>query len=85
MGVRVHGLRARLDVLDEAEPERPATILIALELSNGCLSGVGVVETNDASATRTPTRLVLDLGLLDFSNGREQLDEILVAGGPGKL
>jgi hypothetical protein len=74
MGVRVHGLGAGMDILDKAETKGPSTVLVALELRDGRLSSVGVVEPDDAGTARPSTGLILDLGLLHLTDCREQLD-----------
>lgn len=86
MGIRVHAVAtARREVLDVAQAKRTATVLVALELGNGRLGGVGAVEADNTAAARATARLVLNLGLLDLTDCREQLDEIVVACRPGKL
>lgn len=87
MCVRVHAVIAatRLEVSHKAETKRPAAVLIALELGDSSISGLGVVKTNNTCATRPPAWLVLDFSLLDLSDGSEQIDQILIARGPRKL
>lgn len=86
MGVRVHAvITARREVLDVAQAKRTATVLVALELGNGSLGSVGAVETDNTAPTRATARLVLNLGLLDLTDCREELDEIIVTCRPGKL
>lgn len=86
VGVGVHAVAtAGGEVLDVAQAKRAAAVLIALELSDGSLGGVGVVEADHTAAARAAARLVLDLGLLDLADGGEELDQIVIAGGPGKL
>jgi len=68
------------DVLDEAEAKRSTTVLVAGELGNGTLTILGVVESDDTSTFRAPIALVLDLGLLNFADRLEELDEVVVAG-----
>ena len=72
-------------ILDEAEAEWSSTVLVTGELGDGSLSIPNSVEANDTGSARTSVWLVLNLGLLDLSDGGEELDEILVAGGPWKL
>ena len=74
-----------LEVPHEAETQGPAAVLVTLELGDGGVRGLGTVETDNAGAARPSARLVLDLGLLDLADGREQIDQILVARGPGEL
>ena len=84
--VGVHGVApAWLEVLDVAEPELTATVLISLELGNGGIGCLGSIEPNDTGTSGAAARLVLNLGLLNFTDSSEQLDQILVTGGPGKL
>lgn len=87
VGIRVHAVitAAGLEVPHEAETQGTTAVLVALELGDGCVRGVGTVEPNDTGAARPPTRLVLDLGLLDLADGGEQIDQILVARGPREL
>jgi len=72
-------------VLDETQSKRTATILVTRELLDSSLCVLGSIETNDTSSSRPTVWLVLNLCLIDFSDGGEQLDEILVAGRPWKL
>lgn len=84
--VGIHGISgAGRDVLDEAETERPSTILVVLELGDGRLGSVGRVESDNAGTAGSTTRLVLDFGLLNLAYGREELDQIVVACRPRKL
>lgn len=85
MRVRVHAVASRLDVFDEAQTKGSASILIALELRDCSLGRVGIVEADDSATARSTAGLVLDLGLLDLSDSREQLNEIFIASGPRKL
>lgn len=86
MGIRVHAVAAaRGDVFDKAETERASAVLVSLELRNGRVGCFGRIETNNTSTTGPAAGLVLNLGLLNLANGSEQLDEIFVAGRPGKL
>jgi hypothetical protein len=86
VAIRIHAVTARrIQVLDEAETQRPTAILIALELGNGGLGGLGAVEADNSATARSSARLVLDLGLLDFADSSEQLDQIFVAGRPRQL
>jgi hypothetical protein len=84
MGICVHDVvSALVQILHKAQVERAATILVALKLGNGSLRSLGGIESNYASTTRTTTRLVLDLSLLDLSDRGEQLNQVVVAGRPG--
>lgn len=84
--VGVHGVTTTLvQVLDVAQTQRPAAVLISLKLVDGGFGGVGIVEANNTAATRAATRLVLDFGLLDLADSREQLNEIVIARRPRKL
>lgn len=87
MGIRVHAVvtAAWLEVPYEAQTEGTTPILVALELGDGSVGGVGTVEPNDTGAARPPTRLILNLGLLDLTDGGEQIDQILVTRGPREL
>lgn len=86
VGVHGHGVSAsRGLVLDEAQAERTTAVLVSRELGDGRLRVVGVVETNDAGATRASIWLVLNLGLLNLADRGEELNEILIAGRPRQL
>lgn len=76
MGVSLHdGVSTLLvEILDEAQVQGTTSVLISLELRNGRLGGLSRIETNNASATRATTRLILDLGLFDLTDSREQLN-----------
>lgn len=86
MGIGIHAVATTgRDILDVAQAERATAILIALELRNGGLRSVGIVEANHTAAARPAARLVLDFGLFDFADGGEELDQVLVARGPREL
>ena len=86
MGVGVHSIRrARGDVLDEAQAERAAAILVALEFADGGVGSLSIVESDNTGTAGSSAGLVLDLGLLNLADRREKLDQIIVAGRPGKL
>ena len=72
MGIGVHAIISSLvQVLNETEVERSPTVLVALELGNCRLGRFGGIEANNASAPRTTAGLVLNLSLLNLSNGGE--------------
>lgn len=84
--VGVHAVTAaRREVLDVTQAQRTAAVLVALELGNGGLGGVCVVEADNTAAARSAARLVLNFGLLHLANGREELNQIVVARGPREL
>ena len=86
MGVGIHSVcRARCDVFHEAQAKWAATVLVALELADGGVSGFSVVESDNTGTTRSSTRFVLDLGLLNLADSREEFDQIVVAGRPWEL
>lgn len=86
VGIGVHAVACSLvDVFDKAEVEGSAAILISLEFGDGRLRCLGRVEPHYASASRSPTGLVLNLSLLDLADGREELDQIVVTRRPWKL
>lgn len=86
MGIGVHAVSgARCDILDVTQAERAAAVLIALELGNGGLGRVGTVEADHTAAARPAAWLVLDLSLLNLTNGGEELNKIVVARRPGEL
>jgi hypothetical protein len=65
-----------VEVLGVAQLQRTTTVLVALELRNGSLGRVGVVEPDDTGTARATAWLILDLGLLDLANRSEQLDQV---------
>lgn len=87
VGIRVHAVvtAAWLEVPYEAETKGTTAVLVALELGDGSVRGISTVEPNDTGAAGSPTRLILDLGLLDLTDGGEQIDQILVTRGPREL
>lgn len=85
VGVHCVAAAAGLKVLDVAEPELTATVLVSLELGYGSVSCLGGIKSDDTSASGATAWFVLDLGLLDFTDRPEQLDQVLIAGGPRKL
>lgn len=72
-------------VLAVGEAERSTSVLIARELRNSRLCCIRIVKANDASSFGATIVFVLNLSLLNFSNGGEKLDEIVVARRPGQL
>lgn len=70
---------AGLEVLDVAEPELTAAVLISLELGYGSIGCLGSIESHNTSSSGAATRFVLDLGLLNFADRPEQLDQVLIA------
>lgn len=73
------------EIFDVAEPELAATILVSLELGDSSIGGLGSIEAHDTGASGASARFVLDLGLLNLSNGPEEFDQVLVTGRPWKL
>ena len=82
MSISLHRL-ALVEILDKAQVQGTATILVALELLNGRLGSIGTVESNNARSAGAATGLILDFGLLDLADGGEELDQIVVASRPG--
>ena len=76
---------ARSLILDEAQTKWATTVLVTGEFLDSSLRIFSSIEANNTSASRSAVWLVLNLGLLDLSDGGEELDKILVACGPGKL
>ncbi len=72
-------------IFDEAQTKRATTVLVTRELFDSSLRVLSSVEANNASASGSAIGLVLDFGLLDLSDGGEELDQVLVACGPRKL
>lgn len=86
MGIGIHAVtNTRRDVLDEAQAEGTAAVLVALELGDGGLGRVGAVEADNTASARAAARFILNLCLLDLTDGLEEFDEIVVACRPGKL
>lgn len=85
--IGVHGITttALCEVLDITESKLAATVLVSLELGDGSISGLSSIEAYDAGASGAAARLILDLGLLDLSNGPEKLDQVFITGGPWQL
>lgn len=73
MRVSLHAISAasRIEVADEAQAQRTATVLITLEFGNRGFCSVCRVKPHNASTTRAPAGLVLDLGLFNLSNSSE--------------
>jgi hypothetical protein len=69
-------------VADEAQAKWAASVLVASELSDGCLSILSGIELHNTSATGASIWFILDFRLLDRANGCEEIDEIFVAGRP---
>ena len=78
----IHGLTSvgSTSVADVSELEWTTTILVTGELGDSSLGVVSGIELDDAGSTGATVALVLDLSLLDWANGGEEIDEILVAG-----
>lgn len=76
---------AGLEVLDVAKPKLTTTVLISLELGYGSIGCLGSIKANNTSSSGAAARFVLDFSLLNFTDRPEQLDQVLVASGPGKL
>ena len=54
-------------------------------LTNSGFSVLSAIKLDDTGSTGATIRFVLDLGTLDLADGGEELDQIVIAGGPGKL
>jgi hypothetical protein len=86
MGIGLHAVRVGLrQIFDEAESQWPVSVLISLKFGDGRLGSGNAVKSYNAGSARPTTWLVLNFGLLDFTDGGEQLDKIFVAGRPRKL
>lgn len=86
VGIRLHAVGAAWrPVLDEAEAQGSVAVLVSLELGNGRLRRVRVVETDYTRASGAAAGFVLDFSLLDLADGREQLDKVFIASGPRQL
>jgi type IV secretory pathway VirJ component len=81
----VHGGAGLVGVLDVGEAEGTAAVHVLLELGDSRSCVVLGAELDDTGATRATVGLVLNLRALDLADGGEQLDQILVAGAPGKV
>ena len=76
---------ALVQILDKAEVQGTAAVLVRLELGDGRVRRVRIVESNNTGALGSSTWLVLDLSLFHLSNGSEKLYKILVACRPRQL
>lgn len=74
-----------MQILDEAQVKWSAAILVSLELGNCRVRRFRGVKPDDSRTTRSTTGLILYLSLLDFADGSEQLNQVLVASRPRKL
>lgn len=54
-------------------------------LTDGGVSGIRSVELDDTGAAGTAIGLVLDFGAIDLADGREQVNQVVIASGPRKL
>lgn len=61
------------------------TVLIAGELLDRRVGIIDIVEFDNPCAAGTSVGLVLNLCLVDFPDRLEQLDQVVIAGGPRKL
>lgn len=78
--VSLHSIdTARLNVSDVAETELTSAVLVSLELGDRSVCSLSSVETDNSGAPGPAARFVLDLRLLDVSDGAKQLDQVLVA------
>ena len=86
-GLGLHGITARPGslVLDKAQSKGTTTILISSEFLNGRLGTFSIVELDYTSTTGTAIWLVLDLSLIDRSNGLEEFNKIVITRRPWKL
>lgn len=86
MRVGIHAVTTTgRDILDVAQAQGTTAVLVALELGDGGLGGVGAVEADNTTSARATARLVLNLRLLDLTDGLEEFDQIVIARRPGKL
>jgi hypothetical protein len=85
LGLHCITTAARSLILNEAQAKGTAAILVTRELLDGGLCILDGIETNNTGSTRSTIRLVLNFGLLDLSDGREEFNKILIACGPWKL
>ena len=74
MRIGIHGVGNTLvQVLDKAQVEGAATILVSLELLNGGFSRLGAIKAHDTAAAGATARLILDLSLLNLADSSEEL------------
>jgi len=66
-----------IGITNEGQAQWTTAILIASKLGDGGLSVLGAIKFDHARTTGASVRLVLDLGLLDRTNGGEEIDEIV--------
>lgn len=72
-------------VFNIRQAQGSTTVDVSSKLSDGSFSVIGTVKFHHTCTTRSSVGFVLDLGTLDLSDGGEQLDKIIVAGGPWEL
>ena len=70
----LHHVATLVEVFDVREAERATAVLVAGELRDSCGRIVLVGELDNAGATRTTIRLVLDFSTLDLTDRGEELD-----------
>ena len=85
IGVHVVVRKSRREVFDETQAKRATAVLVSLEFCDSRLRRFSGVKANNTRAARAAAGLVLDLGLLDFANCGEKLNQVLIARRPGKL
>lgn len=55
------------------------------QLTNSGVSGIGGVKLNDTGAAGTAVGLILNLRALNFADGSEQINQVIVTCGPREL
>jgi hypothetical protein len=74
-----------IGIANKGQLQRTTAVLVASEFGNGSLSILGRVELNNTRSFGAAVPFVLNLGFLDRADRGEEVDEILVASGPGEL
>lgn len=72
MSISFHAVAADLmNILDEAEVQGTAAVLIALKFCYGGLSSISAVKSDDTGTPRPTAGLILDLSLFNFADSSE--------------
>ena len=70
------------EVLDKADVEGAATILVSLKLVDSSFCRISIIEADDSASPRATTWFVLNLCLLNLADCGKKLYQIIVASGP---
>jgi hypothetical protein len=84
-GLGFHRIIARGLVLDEGQSKWATTVLVSRKLFDRSIGTFSSVKSNNTGSSRSTVWLILDFSLLNFSDGGEEFNKVLVAGRPRKL